>query len=76
MAVFGTSTGGGMTLALGLRIKDEKMPQPAAMAPGTPWADLAEVGDTYFTTSSRTTSSCPGKAGWVGPRGYTPTAAT
>ena len=49
MAVFGTSTGGGMTLALVLRIKDEKLPQPAAMAPGTPWADLAEVGDTYFT---------------------------
>jgi len=49
IAVFGTSTGGGMALALVLRIKDEKLPQPAAMAPGTPWADLAEVGDTYFT---------------------------
>lgn len=49
MAVFGTSTGGGMALVLVLRIKDEKLPQPAAMAPGTPWADLAEVGDTYFT---------------------------
>ena len=49
MAVFGTSTGGGMALALVLRIKDEKLPQPAAMAPGTPWADLAEVGDSYFT---------------------------
>jgi len=49
MAIFGTSTGGGMTLAMVLRAKDEKLPLPAAIAPGTPWADLAETGDTYFT---------------------------
>ena len=49
MAVFGTSTGGGMTLALILRAKAEHLPLPAAIAPGTPWADLTETGDTYFT---------------------------
>ncbi len=49
VGIFGTSTGGGMVLALALRIKDEHLPLPAAMAPGTPWADLAEIGDTYFT---------------------------
>ena len=49
MAIFGTSTGGAMTLAMVLRAKDEGLPLPAAIAPGTPWADLAEKGDTYFT---------------------------
>lgn len=49
MAIFGTSTGGAMTLAMVLRAKDEKLPLPGATAPGTPWSDLAEVGDTYFT---------------------------
>ena len=47
IAVVGTSTGGGMTLALVLRAKAEGLPLPAAIAPGTPWADLTEVGDTY-----------------------------
>jgi monoterpene epsilon-lactone hydrolase len=49
MAVFGTSTGGAMTLALALRAKDEKLPLPAALAPGTPWSDIGKVGDTYET---------------------------
>ncbi len=47
VAVVGTSTGGGMTLALMLRAKAEGVPLPAAMAPGTPWADLTETGDSY-----------------------------
>ena len=47
MAVFGTSTGGGMTLALMLRARAEGVALPAAMAPGTPWADLTETGDSY-----------------------------
>lgn len=48
MAIFGTSTGGAMTLAMVLRAKDEKLPRPAVIAPGTPWSDLAEIGDSYF----------------------------
>ena len=47
IGVVGTSTGGGMTLALMLRAKAEGLPLPAAIAPGTPWADLTETGDTY-----------------------------
>ncbi|MCP3379096.1 MULTISPECIES: alpha/beta hydrolase [unclassified Bradyrhizobium] len=47
MAIFGTSTGGAMTLAMVLRAKDEKLPKPAAIAPGTPWADIDRIGDTY-----------------------------
>jgi epsilon-lactone hydrolase len=49
MAIFGTSTGGGMTLAMILRAKQEGLPLPAAIAPGTPWSDLTETGDTYRT---------------------------
>jgi epsilon-lactone hydrolase len=49
MAIFGTSTGGGMTLAMVLRAKDEHLPLPAAIAPGTPWADLTDTGDSYKT---------------------------
>ena len=49
MAIVGTSTGGGMTLAMILRAKAEGLPLPAAIAPGTPWSDLTETGDTYKT---------------------------
>ena len=49
LAVAGTSTGGGMLLALMLRAKAEGIPLPAAIAPGTPWSDLTETGDSYKT---------------------------
>ena len=47
MAILGTSTGGAMTLAMVLRAKAEGLPLPAAIAPGTPWSDIADTGDTY-----------------------------
>ena len=49
MAIFGTSTGGGMTLAMVLSAKTEGLPLPAATAPGTPWSDMTKTGDTFFT---------------------------
>ncbi len=49
VAVVGTSTGGGMTLALMLRLKGEGVALPGAIAPGTPWSDMTETGDTYKT---------------------------
>ena len=49
MAIFGTSTGGGMTLAMVLRAKTEGLALPAATAPGTPWSDMTKTGDTFFT---------------------------
>ena len=49
IAIFGTSTGGAMTLAMVLRAKAEKLPLPGAVAPGTPWADLDKIGDSYET---------------------------
>ena len=49
IAVFGTSTGGGLTMALMLRAKQEGLPLPAAIAPGSPWSDLTKTGDTFYT---------------------------
>jgi len=48
-AIFGTSSGGGMTLAMVLRAIKEGLPLPAAMAPGTPSSDMTKTGDSYFT---------------------------
>ena len=55
MAIFGTSTGGGMTLAMVLRAKTEGLPFPGATAPGTPWSDMTKTGDTFFTNERSTT---------------------
>ncbi|MDD2966556.1 MAG: alpha/beta hydrolase [Desulfovibrionaceae bacterium] len=49
IGVFGTSTGGGMSLILALRAKAEGLPLPAAIAAGTPWTDMSKTGDSYFT---------------------------
>ena len=49
IGIFGTSTGGGLTLALILKAKQEGLPLPGAIAPGTPWSDLTKTGDTYYT---------------------------
>ncbi len=49
IAVEGTSTGGGMTLALMLRAKAAGLPLPAAIAPGSPWSDMTDTGDSYKT---------------------------
>ncbi|PPD45798.1 MAG: esterase [Methylocystis sp.] len=48
MAIFGSSSGGGLALAMALRAKDEGLPLPAAVSAGTPWADLDKIGDSYF----------------------------
>jgi epsilon-lactone hydrolase len=50
-AIFGTSTGGGMTLAMVLRAIKEGLPLPAAIAPGTPWSDMSKTGDTYLANA-------------------------
>ena len=65
IGVFGTSTGGGMTLALTLRAKAEGLPLPAALAPGTPWTDLTKTGDSYFTNDG-VDSILVSYDGWLG----------
>ena len=49
VAVFGTSTGGAMTLILALQAEHAGVALPAALIAGTPWSDLTETGDTYRT---------------------------
>lgn len=43
-AVMGDSAGGGLTLALGLRLRDEGVALPAALVAISPWTDLAITG--------------------------------
>lgn len=49
VALFGTSAGGGLTLAVVIRLKELGMPLPGALMAGTPWSDLTKTGDTYYT---------------------------
>jgi len=51
MAIFGSSAGGNLTLAMVLRAKQEKLPLPAAIAPGTPMSDLTNAGDSFRTNA-------------------------
>ena len=65
IAIFGTSTGGGMTLAMVLRAKAEGLRIPAAIAPGTPWSDMTKTGDSYFT-NDRIDNVLVSNEGWLG----------
>ncbi len=49
VGLFGTSAGGGLTLATVIKLKELGLPLPGALMAGTPWADLTKTGDTYFT---------------------------
>ncbi len=49
VGLFGTSAGGGLTLATVLKLKELRLPLPGALMAGTPWTDLSQTGDTYFT---------------------------
>jgi len=49
MAIFGTSAGGALTLSMVLRAKQDGLPLPGAIAPGTPMSDLTGVGDSFHT---------------------------
>jgi acetyl esterase/lipase len=64
MAVFGSSAGGGLSLALALRAKAEGVPLPAAIAAGTPWADLTNDGDS-LEANAFVDNVLVGKDGWA-----------
>lgn len=51
MAIFGSSAGGALTLAMILQAKRDGLPLPAAIAPGTPMSDVTKVGDTFNTNA-------------------------
>ena len=49
IAIFGTSAGGALTLSMILQAKQDGVPMPAAIAPGTPMSDITKTGDTFYT---------------------------
>jgi epsilon-lactone hydrolase len=49
MAVFGTSAGGALVLEMMLLVKQDGLPLPGAIAPGTPMSDVTKTGDTFYT---------------------------
>ena len=51
LAIFGSSAGGALTLSMVQRAKQENLPLPAAIAPGTPMADLTGRGDSFATNA-------------------------
>jgi monoterpene epsilon-lactone hydrolase len=65
IGIFGSSTGGGMTLAMVLRAKQEGLPPPAAIAPAAPWSDMTKTGDTYFA-NEMVDNILVSNDGWLG----------
>ena len=51
MAIFGSSAGGALTLEMILRAKQEGLPLPGAIAPGTPMSDVTGTGDSFQTNA-------------------------
>src|SRR5258708_35782800 len=65
MAIFGSSAGGALTLSMILRAKQEHLPLPAAIEPGTPMSDLANTGDSSRTNARLANSLVEPKASYV-----------
>jgi monoterpene epsilon-lactone hydrolase len=51
VALFGTSAGGGLTMATVLKLKELKLPMPAVLFVGTPASDLTKTSDSFFTNA-------------------------
>jgi acetyl esterase/lipase len=53
MLIVGDSAGGGLTLALMLKLRDEGAPLPAGAVAMSPWTDLACTGASLHTNADR-----------------------
>jgi len=53
ISVAGDSAGGGMTLALAMRLRDAGEPLPACLVCLSPWTDMTGSGDSITTNSER-----------------------
>lgn len=53
IAIVGDSAGGGMTLALTLRLRDAGEPLPACLVCLSPWTDMTSTSDSLRTNSER-----------------------
>ena len=49
IAIYGDSAGGGLAPSSILKMRDNNIPLPGAVVLWSPWADIDQVGDTYFT---------------------------
>lgn len=49
IVVAGDSAGGGLSLALGLYLRDHGIPMPCGFITMSPWADLTNSGESYVT---------------------------
>lgn len=52
-AIAGDSAGGGLTIALCMKLRDEGLEQPACAAPISPWTDLTFSGDSMTERADR-----------------------
>ena len=52
IGVLGESAGGGLALALALKIREQRLPMFAAMTLVSPWTDLALTGDSMVTLAA------------------------
>jgi len=68
VAIAGDSAGGGLALALCLRLRDEGMQQPDAMALLSPWTDLTLSNETHKTLA-RVDPFFPDQSGLKGAAG-------
>lgn len=53
LIIAGDSAGGGLALATAMRIRDEGLPQPAAILLFSPWTDMAVTGNSIDENSDR-----------------------
>ncbi len=51
IGLIGTSAGGALVLAMGLRAKQLGLPMPGAIASGTPMSDITKTGDSFYTNA-------------------------
>jgi epsilon-lactone hydrolase len=51
IAIFGSSAGGALTLEMILKARQDGLPLPGAIAPGTPMSDVTKVGDSFLTNA-------------------------
>ncbi|MEN8126076.1 MAG: alpha/beta hydrolase [Bacteroidota bacterium] len=49
IVIYGDSAGGGLTAGSILKMRDQSIELPRAVVLWSPWADIDQIGDTYFT---------------------------
>ena len=49
VGIYGDSAGGGLAASAILKMKNDGFEMPGAVALWSPWADITETGDTYYT---------------------------